>query len=364
MNWMLMPFLVAMAFLLGGCKSKYEEVETGYKGPARTNPWLAAQRFLSAYGRPVEVLSVWREPTNADATWIVPAELISNALFAKQIDRWMTNGGHLICLVEHTGFGDDWSKERSDQELEPAFEEFLDDHDFRIEKSSSGDVETKSVRFRGRAFEVAMKSDWLAASRKGALEGMPTAKMGRGRMTVVTDAQLFRNRWIGDKQHAALLKALVDSTDDAGAVVFVRAATISLWSLLQERAWAVLLGLGLVLVIWLWKNLRRFGPLEAAEAPSPLRAYDHHLEALGDFQWRLDRGASLLAPLREEILERCHRLMVRSGRLDSDIFALLGERAGIPRERAERAMSEPAPPDASGFTRTVSDLQTILKSLL
>jgi len=355
--------LVAMVLGLGGCDTKYEEVETGYKGQARTNPWLAAQRFLMAYGREVEVLASWREPSDADSTWIVPAELISNGLFAKRIDEWISDGGHLICLIEHSGFRDDWNLKPFEGELEPAFETFLKSHNFKIEKSGSGSKETKSARFRGRAFDVEMKSDWQASSGSGALEGMPTAKVGQGRLTLVTDARPFRNRWIGDKQHAALLKALVDSTGTFGKVVFVRGATLSLWGLLMDHAWAVLLGGALVLLIWLWKNLRRFGPLEAADAPSPLRAYDHHLEALGDFQWRLDRGASLLAPLREEILERSHRLMVRSGRLDSDIFALLAERAGIPRDRALRAMSEVSPADASVFTRTVSDLQKVLKTL-
>ena len=363
MNRRLCMLLILAVMGLSGCNTKYQEVETGYKGPARTNPWLAAERFLKAYGHPVEVLSSWREPAPEDSTWIIPCELISNTLFAKQIDQWMSDGGHLICLIEYSDFRDDWNLIDPEVELEPAFERFLEDHDFEIEKSSSGEVETKLIRYRGRPFDVEMKSAWKASNRSGSLQGMPTAKVGDGRLTLVTDARPFRNRWIGDKQHAALLKSLVDSTESFGTVVFVRGATLSLWSLLMERAWAVLLGLSLVIVIWLWKNLRRFGPLEAADAPSPLRAYDHHLEALGDFQWRLDRGASLLAPLRGEILEQSNRLMARSGKLDSDIFALLGERAGIPRERVARAMSEPAPADASVFTRTVSDLQQILKSL-
>ena len=358
----LMVLLVALLGLTG-CNTKYEEVETGYKGPARTNPWLAAERFLTAYGRPVEVLASWRPPAPGDSTWIIPSELISNGLFARQIDQWMRNGGHLICLIEYSDFRDDWHLKGSDAALEPAFERFLDEHGFEIEKSAAGGVETKQIRYRGRPFDVEMKSVWQASSRSGSLQGMPTAKVGQGRLTLVTDARPFRNRWIGDKQHAALLKSLVDSGGSFGTVVFVRGAALSLWTLLMERAWAISLGLCLVIVIWLWKNLRRFGPLEAAEAPSPLRGYDHHLEALGDFQWRLDRGASLLAPLREEILERSHRLMARSGRLDSDIFAVLGERAGIPRDRVARAMSEPAPADASVFTRTVSDLQQILKTL-
>lgn len=364
MNRRIFPLLMLVVLLgLNGCNTKYQEVETGYKGPARTNPWLAAERFLTAYGLPVEVLGTWREPSPADSTWIIPCELISNKLFTKQIDQWMSDGGHLICLIGYSDFRDDWNLKAGDLKLEPTFERFLEDHDFKVEKSASGEVETKLIRYRGRPFEVEMKTAWQASSRGGPLQGMPTARVGDGRLTLVTDARPFRNRWIGEKQHAALLKSLVDSTDSFGTVVFVRGATLSLWSLLMEKAWAVLLGLSVVILIWLWKNFCRFGPLESAEAPSPLRAYDHHLEALGDFQWRLDRGASLLAPLRGEILELAHRLMARSGILDADIFAVLAERAGISRERAARAMSEPAPADASVFTRSVSDLQKILNSL-
>lgn len=361
MKRLMLAMISLLILTLSGCDTKYEEVDAGYKGPAKTNPWLAAERFLTSYGRTVEVLASWRKPGDSESTWIIPAELISNATFAKQVDRWMSDGGHLICLIENADFRDDWTSWRPEVRIEPAFRNFLDDHRFKLEQPGGSPADIKQVRHRGRAFDVEMKSSWQSAGPGGALEGLSTARVGNGRLTVVTDARPFRNRWIGDKQHAALLKALVDS-GEAGTVVFVRGATLSLWSLLKEHAWAFLLGLGVVVLIWLWKNLGRFGPLEAAETVSPLRGYDHHLEALGDFQWRLDRGASLLAPLREEILERSHRLMARNGQLDSDIFALLGERAGIPRERATRAMSEPAPPDASTFTRTVSDLQLILKS--
>ncbi len=361
-HWFLL-LVAALSLVFTGCDTSYKEVETGYKGPARTNPWLAAQRFLGAYGRQVEVLSSWRAPAETDSTWIIPSGIITNSLFAKQIDRWMLDGGHLVCLIDHAEFRDDWNPDPPDATIEPAFRTFLEDHDFKLERTGKGDVATSNVRHRGKDFEVEMKSSWQSSGPRGSLEGISTARLGKGRLTVVTDARPFRNRWIGDKQHAALLKGLVDSGDEFGRVIFVRGATLSLWSLLMERAWAIVLGLCLVILVWLWKNLRRFGPIEAAEQPSPLRGYDYHLEALGDFQWRLDRGASLLAPLREEILERGNRLLARTGRLDSDVFAVFAESAGIPRERAARAMSEPAPPDASTFTRTVSDLQLILKSL-
>ena len=103
--------------------------------------------------------------------------------------------------------------------------------------------------------------------------------------------------------HAALLDSLIRSTGDGGTVGFMRGSGMSLWVLLRQYLWPVLVALGLWLLLWLWKNFSRFGPVEAESAPPVSRGYEHHLEALGDFQWRLDRAASLLAPLREQIVE-------------------------------------------------------------
>ena len=94
-----------------------------------------------------------------------------------------------------------------------------------------------------------------------------------------------------------------------------------------------------------------------------LRGYEHHLEALGDFQWRLDRAASLLAPLREQIVELGQRTSVRAGRRDDDFFQFLADRAGLPRERVFRALAEAAPADSAILTRTTADLQQLLKVL-
>jgi len=368
--------LLAAALLLGGCHDvKYKEEETGYKGIARVDPWLAAERFLTRYDHKVETLSSWRAPRGNEAVWIVPAELISNDTFAHQVDQWVNRtGGHLVCLVEHTSSQNDWNNGgRSYTPLEPAFKRFIENDGFTLvehfhpdtsKPGASPEVPSKA-HFNRRDYEYEPDPDshWNV-SVNGGKEGIIASRhLGNGYLTVVADGRLFRNRWIDARQHAALLKAIVDLSGNLGSIVIVRGATVSLWSLLVERAWAALVGLAVVLVFWLWKNAGRFGPLEAAEPPSPLRGYDHHLEALGDFQWRLDKGAAMLGPLREEILERSHRLMARLGRLDDDIFAVLGERAGIPRERAFRALAEPTPSDVSIFTRTVADLQAILKTL-
>ena len=133
--------------------------------------------------------------------------------------------------------------------------------------------------------------------------------------------------------------------------------------MVRRYLWPVLCGLAAVLGIWLWKNLSRFGPLEAAEVAPAARGYDHHLEALGNFHWRLDRAATLLAPLREQILERGQRLCARSGRLDERLLQWLAARSGLPEERVARALAESVPADSLAATRIVADLQVLLKVL-
>jgi hypothetical protein len=160
-----------------------------------------------------------------------------------------------------------------------------------------------------------------------------------------------------------LLAALVESTEYEGAVGFLRGSGLSLWGLFGEHLWPVLAALGLLVLFWLWKSLARFGPVEAADTVSILRGYEHHLEALGDFQWRLDRAVALLAPLRAQIVERGQRISVRAGRRDEDFFQFLADRADLPRERVFRALAESAPADSATLTRTAADLQKLLQVL-
>ncbi len=122
-------------------------------------------------------------------------------------------------------------------------------------------------------------------------------------------------------------------------VGFMRGSGLSLWVLMRAHLGPVLLGLGLWVLLWLWKNLTRFGPLEAAAVPPVLRGYEHHLEALGDFQWRLDRTASLLASLRQQIVELGQQTSGRAGRRDEDFHQFLADRAGLPRERVSHALA-------------------------
>ena len=352
--------LLLVAFALTACDYREVTREIGYKGKARIDPWLAAERFCAQYPGKVRSLASWQDPGNGDAVWFVPAQLLGNASYTKRVSEWAADGGHLVVLVDHASDTNDWTQRYAETKLEPPLFEMLNQVGIELKEQSS--TVTK-VEFDGETYEVAANSASSVRQGKQELGAIASVETGDGRITVITDARIFRNRWIGDKQHAELLDALILATGIEGDIGFLRGAGLSLWDLLGMHLWPVLTGLGVLTLLWLWKNFTRFGPIEAATTTSPLRGFEHHLEALGDFQWRHDRAAGLLAPLRSQIVDRGQRLSIRAGRRDDDFFQFLADLAGIPRERAFRAITMNAPPDSTLLTRITSDLQLLLQVL-
>ncbi len=356
-------FLAALA--LAGCDYKEVTREVGYKGKARIDPWLAAERFAEYYADDVRALVVWSSPTTDDAVWFVPASILGNESYIRQVERWVKRGGHLVLLVEYSDPArNDWTLSESSTEPPKPMLDLVERAGITVNLSSDGGrVTSKVIRFGGERYEVDADSRAAVSvgdEKPGVMASLPYA---RGRLTVLTDSRIFRNRWLDEADHAALLVALIEAADDSGAVVFLRGSGLSLMTMLGDHLWPLLLGLAVLTLLWLWKNLTRFGPLEAESGTSELRGFDHHLEALGDFQWRLDHANGLLAPLRAKVVDRGQHLSQRTGRRDDDFFQFLGECAGLPRERVFRALAEQAPPDSSVLTRTTADLQRLLQAL-
>ncbi|WAC17997.1 hypothetical protein OVA24_12185 [Luteolibacter sp. SL250] len=357
--------LLLFALLSAGCE--FEEVtrETGYKGKARLNPWLAAERFVERKGHEVRASGSWLKPEWNHSVYFVPVGVLNNAGVVSPMKEWVSNGGHLVLLVEYSDSEwNDWGHfQRNVPELQSPLVEFLKQTGMTIDRAGSGKPDGTEVTFGEQKYKVETSSSASVSTQSVKDGNFASVEYDYGRVTVIPDARIFRNRKIGDQEHAALLSALIESSPMEGTVVFLRGAGISLWRMLARHLWPVLVGLGVALIIWLWKSFTRFGPMESAATASPLRGYDHHLEALGDYQWRLDRGSALLAPIRERIIEGGQKAAAAAGRKDADFFQFLAERAGIPRERVNRALTENAPADGSVMTRTTADLQKLLSVL-
>lgn len=365
---MRMRLLIPLALAAVAASCSYEEStrEIGHKGRAKLNPYLAAERFLGEFEYEATSRPGWPRLDHDLATLFVPADVLESEGLVNSVDAWALEGGHAIVLLEHAdGFGNDWSDfssfRGSEAELPDALGRWVEQFgiafgDVETDQDEASPEQVERLKFRGQEFEVSMNSG-RRLKVGGRQRALVSREHGEGRVTLVLDGRPFRNRWIGDHEHAALLLALTDASPYEGSVAFVRSVAISFFGMLWERAWPALLGLLVLVGLWLWKNLPRFGPLDSRERTESLRAYDHHLEALGGFHWRLDRGQSLLRPLRADILERAKRVSDAAG--GADLFDLMAERAGLTRERAERAMRAERPRDPASFTRVVADLQKI-----
>ncbi len=366
MRWLVKALLCLLLLACGGCD--YEEVtkETGYKGKARINPWLAAERFVARKGYTVKSSASWKEPDGYDSVYFMPVQVLNNAGFISRMERWIASGGHLVLLVDYSDaeWNDWYESHKPAPSFEKPLEDFLEGAGLSLLPYTSEKLTEPSIKFGEESYEVEAesKSSVRVDDEKGD-HIFASVEYDYGRISVVTDARIFRSRYIDQKDHAALLDALIQSSANQGQVVFLRGAGISLWNMLGRHLWPVLIGLGVLLLAWLWKSFSRFGPVESSAVASSLRGYDHHLEALGDFQWRLDRGSALLAPLRERIVENGQRAAAASGRRDVDFFQFLAERSGLARERVERALTEVQPQDGAVLTRTAGDLQKLLQVL-
>jgi hypothetical protein len=361
--FMICVILVACS---GSSTPTYRDV--GYKGKARLDAYLAAERFLERYGYTVESRPGWPDLEHDAAMLIVPASVLSTETYVREVSGWVAQGGHLLCLIDNAeSHIDDWSnygRFHEDEELVPApLEKWLKSMQLEVSRApETAKRKAERLTLSGETYEIFAESTAGVAAFGATPAVFGQSQYGHGLITVMTDARPFRNRYISDHEHAAILLALADQSPVEGRVIVVRDAALSLWSLLWRHAWPALIGLLALTVFWLWKNMPRFGPLRREEGRSNLRDYDHHLEALGDFQWRLDRGQAMLRPLRESVLERAQRISGAAHK-EVDLFGWIGERTGLGRERAERAMTHERPADGSAFTRVIADLQTIHLSL-
>jgi hypothetical protein len=353
--------LAGVLFLVQCDGGRVEEREIGYKGKARTNPYLAFERYVQeSQGQEIKVQSHWPELGYDQSMILFTAEQLESRFSVDKLDEWVRDGGHAVILMDRASlYQNDWATRPVTPEISEALIEWAKEMEVEVE-TSSGQNHSKA-EFLGDGYEVDLYGKVLLRDADQKAQPVISIERGDGTVTWVADAGLLRNRWIAEKEHIDLIDAMLEWRRD-GEIVFLRGVGISFFGLLWQHGWMPLVGLMVVLVAWLMRHLPRFGPMQAVLREDEIRAYDHHLEMIGDFHWRLDRGASLLEPLRAEAQELCYQWQAKHDRLDEGLFDVMASRAEIPVERVERAMTDLNARDNLIFTRMVADLQSIRKA--
>ncbi len=436
---MLRVVVVLGALLLfSGCDGQWEDYEKilGYRGKARLNPFLAAERVLSDLGHDARAVKTLAKMPPHDAVLVISGEAPLPEGRVRQLLSWTYSGGSLIYCMDgtrpyndfETSFGTFISAMLKEEQKDPLLEQLgvavkkrFDTEEVKelvkgafgeepkdgaekkkeakteakdkSEKKQQGTEEKDEEEEDGEKDDSHLESlqdvDWNGqkyhlslgghqhlilerALRSGEFSAGPVKESlalhlqhGMGHVTLLPHARPLRNRWISEHDHARWLSALVGE-DEEREVLFVSAATTSLFSMLWQHGWMALVALAVCLIFWLWRQMPRFGPLAEVELDTT-RHFASHVGALGEFFWRMRKGAVLVAAAREAVWERLrerHRSLDDPGRQMSDLVAeQIAARTGLPVKRVTAAFDVIPPTSAHNFVTLMRDLQTIRRAL-
>jgi hypothetical protein len=427
----LIRILMALAgtLLLCGCSGHWEDVErtTGYKGKARVNPFLAAERLLDELGHNAHAARSLAKMPSHDGVIFLSSEGDLPEGRAKQLLQWAYSGGHIIYCLSGTRpyndfdsqFGSYLSAVLLEEEKDPVLEQLGvgvqkrfsdDDHKDKRAKHEDDEADKKDARPEnekdGQPNAAKKKpkkrirgdEEWLESEREVTWNGKTYQlslggyqnlilkrklrpgefsagskneslalhlKHGMGAVTLLVHARPFRNHWIGEHDHARWLAALVGEYG-AREVLFLSHSSESFFGLLWQHGWMALVALGLCLVFWLWVQMPRFGPMAEVELDST-RHFASHVGALGEFFWRMRRSSLLVQAARDAVWERVrerHRSLEDGSRQMNDQLAEeISRRTGLPVQRVAAAFDVPAPDSSHNFVNLMRDLQAIRRAL-
>lgn len=190
--------------------------------------------------------------------------------------------------------------------------------------------------------------------------------VGRGNLTIAAEFdRLLSNRSLGDHDHAELYWSLLEHYDASPRPqvwVLSRLQMPGLLAWIWEHARAACFSGIILILLWLWQIVPRFGPLRP-ESPPARRELREHLAAVGRYLWRADCLEALLAPARQRLYS-C--LALRQPTIAAlPVAAQIGALAdvtGKPAPRLAAALLGEAP-SARAFTEAVRTLRDLEEDL-
>lgn len=369
--------LLALGIYLTRHLERYSEtVDTGADPAVAANPYLAAQRFLRQRGLRVD------QANRLDVLARLPAASTSLLLFgdrrhmsprqAEQVLAWVRQGGRLVFVAEALW---DERKSRSDDLLldrlqlrqfetrtlppaQPSADPFP-----RLTKLYLDNEAAPAYFSFNPAFHLEDPTD---ISRSWANSSEATHLMqldyGDGVITVVTDADLWRNSALGRYDNAWLLWYL-NQNRDVALIYQTDHDTLA------QLLWRYFPHAMTLLLMWLlllaWHSSGRHGP---ARPPPPLarRQLREYLHASAAFVLRHGGHERLLRSLQHDILRRARRRHPGFERLAvADQWQALARLTGETPSAVGQAL-RPRPTQKishSEFTRQVGYLQRLRNAL-
>lgn len=331
---------------------------------ARRNPYLALERFLGRMGRPLKREGDPRFLDRLPAGGVVILDVNRRAqMTPARIDQllaWVGRGGYLIAAAELPGLEDpllarfdlrrwgeakkpapaDDDEEDDDGESTPGPEASATPGEAAqrppeptpapaaaptptrptpARRVTPPRVVTVAIPGAARPLTTAFLAPGLQPGRRTPAWSADAPEAGAqlvhfshgaGQVTFVAGLpRRLSNLAIGQHDHAELIWTLVQTyqPDTAKPIHLLTRLTVQrLWDWLIERAWAVLVAGALLLGLWLWRVVPRFGTAQPEPEPDR-RQLREHLTALGLYLWRRGGLDHWLAVARDAFQSRLAR---------------------------------------------------------
>ncbi len=376
--------LVLLGFWLSQNLVKKEIIlPVGLQGEAARNPLLAAERFLTTMGvptRPIDSIKDMQEkPRPGDVLLISSDRQTLGERHSQALLDWVKAGGHLVVTVAHV-VPEEYEKQAEDGPLlvrvrvrDPLLDALglsvrylLDkDQDERVSRARlPGHGKELQVQFNPAFFlHGARRGDFVIDTGQGI--ALLQRRLGRGRITVLSGMHFLEFRRLGEYDHARFLYALVEN---ARHVWLMSSNDMPpLWRWLWDHAREAVIAAALLLLLWLWSKLPRFGPLQQQPPPVRRRIMEH-IEANGHFLWKQRQLARLVEAVREALEHTAlHRHPAWAGMSAEEKVAHIAQLGGLGIDEARQLLglvpNEPVSRHHREFTRLIEKLERIRKRL-
>jgi hypothetical protein len=365
MRWLLPVGVLALAAIgVIWFLSAYERVPSrewvGPSGEARSNPYLAAERFAARMGLRTRQLRALPEldALGADGVLLLPNRRQAlDPRRLRNIASWVEGGGHLIAEAELVGVADPLfdllGVQRSSGNPPPPTPALAELPDGRKLKVSI---------FGQAVLQAADKDAWLRVGAANAASLVSFAH-GKGTVTAASGLQFARNNLVATNDNAEFFWYLMELTPAAQLHVYVRPERLSLWGFLKENAAPVLAATAALLALWLWRTGPRFGPVMPDAPPARRRLLDH-LRASGRYYWAKGLRNRLIVAARDAALRRVARAQPDFAVAPAEErVARLSNLISVTKEDAERFISAGGTVRGADFIRIMHTAQRIHSAL-
>lgn len=375
---MLVCLLGACGFYAWSKAIPYEVVvDRGPAPQALANPYLAAEHFLRQQGVAVEHANSQERlttlPAKGNSLLLLGERSNMTPRQVEQLLGWAKAGGHLLLVAE--ALWDEEAGKSGDLLLDrlSIHQTWADEPEApenTLEKKAPDltklyvDNETAPAFFSfDTDFNLTDPSHLAQFSANSARSShLMQLDLGEGRVTVVTDSDLWKTPDIGKHDNAWLLWYLSQGT---AVTLLFNNDVDDLFSLLLRYFPQALVALVALIALTLWHAGMRQGPIQAP-APKARRQLQEHLKANADFLLRRSGQRTLLLALQRDILRAARHRHPGFEQLDNaEQWRVIEHLTHQPSHVISQALGPLAAKRLSSadFSRLVASLQTLRNAL-